>query len=43
MQAAESFHENGGERFSVVPCLNDTDASIAMLKAIVECELAGWI
>ena len=43
MQAAESFHENGGERFSVVPCLNDTDASIAMLKAIVERELAGWI
>ena len=43
MQAGESFHENGGENFSVVPCLNDTDASIAMLKSIVERELAGWI
>ncbi len=43
MQAGESFHENGGENFSVAPCLNDTEASVAMLKSIVERELAGWI
>lgn len=43
MQGAEVFHENGGENFSLVPCLNDTKGSINMLKAIVERELAGWL
>ena len=39
----ETFAENGGEKFTVVPCLNDGEASIAMLEAIVRRELAGWI
>ena len=43
MQAAETFEENGGENFSVVPCLNDTDASISMLEGLVRRELQGWI
>lgn len=43
IQGAEAFHEHGGENFSVAPCLNDSDASISMLKSIVERELAGWI
>ena len=43
IQGAEGFREHGGENFSVVPCLNDSEASVAMLKAIVERELAGWI
>ena len=38
----ETFIEKGGEHFSVVPCLNDSAASIAMLAAVVEPELAGW-
>jgi protoporphyrin/coproporphyrin ferrochelatase len=39
----ETFKEKGGERFSVVPCLNDSEASVVMLERIVRKELAGWI
>lgn len=37
-----TFAEKGGERFSLVPCLNDSEPSIAMLETIVRNELAGW-
>lgn len=40
---AETFHEKGGENFKVVPCLNDSLASIAMLSDIVKNELQGWL
>lgn len=39
----ESFEEHGGENFSVVPCLNDSDVSIKMLKKLVDRELLGWV
>jgi protoporphyrin/coproporphyrin ferrochelatase len=39
----ETFQENGGEHFAVVPCLNDSKASIAMLKQLLDGELQGWI
>jgi ferrochelatase len=39
----ETFEEAGGEQFSVVPCLNDSEPSITMLDAIVREELKGWI
>lgn len=39
----EIFHENGGENFSTVPCLNDSDSSVAMLATLIRKELAGWI
>jgi protoporphyrin/coproporphyrin ferrochelatase len=38
----ETFEENGGKNFAVVPCLNDSDASIAMLKQLLDDELQGW-
>jgi ferrochelatase len=38
----ETFEENGGEKFSVVPCLNDSPASIELLQTLVENELQGW-
>jgi ferrochelatase len=37
-----SFLEAGGEKFSVVPCLNDSDESITMLEKLVRHELSGW-
>lgn len=40
--AAEIFHEAGGEHFSLVPCLNDSELSIEMLATIIEDELQGW-
>ena len=39
----ETFEEAGGEKFSVVPCLNDSDPSITMLESIVRNELKGWL
>jgi ferrochelatase len=39
----ESFEEAGGEAFTYIPCLNDDDAHIAALSAIVETNLKGWI
>lgn len=39
----ESFIEAGGESFTYVPCLNDDEAHIAMLAAVVEDNLKGWI
>jgi len=39
----EAFEEAGGERFSYIPCLNAEDNHIAMLAAIIERELGGWI
>ncbi|MGI9514575.1 MAG: ferrochelatase [Anderseniella sp.] len=39
----ETFMENGGKNFSVAPCLNDSTASIRMLKQLIDRELAGWV
>lgn len=39
----ETFHENGGENFAVVPCLNDSADSIAMLARLAQDELSGWL
>ena len=43
IRAAETFHENGGEEFAAIPCLNDGPESVAMLESLVRRELAGWI
>jgi ferrochelatase len=42
IRGRESFEEAGGERFAYLPCLNDSPPGVAMLKAIVGRELAGW-
>ncbi len=39
----DTFLDNGGENFTVVPCLNDSTPSIDLLHTIVEEELQGWI
>lgn len=38
----DSFVEAGGERFTYIPCLNDTEAHIAMMAGVLRRELAGW-
>ena len=38
----ETFEEAGGTHFSAIPCLNDSDAAIDMLEALVTRELGGW-
>ncbi len=42
-QAAESFHHNGGEKFTHIPCLNDSAEGMAVLEHVVRRELAGWL
>jgi protoporphyrin/coproporphyrin ferrochelatase len=39
----EIFLEHGGETFSYVPCLNDSDEGIGVLVHLIECELEGWV
>jgi len=38
----EAFMHAGGEAFTYVPCLNDDDAHISALMAVLETNLAGW-
>jgi len=39
----EAFEHAGGESFTYIPCLNDDDAHIAALMAVIGDNLAGWI
>lgn len=41
-QAAESFHHNGGEKFTHIPCLNDSPGGMRVLEDVVRRELMGW-
>jgi ferrochelatase len=36
IQGKESFLESGGENFDMVPCLNDNDDHIALLKSLIQ-------
>lgn len=42
-EAQEIFLENGGECFSFIPCLNDSEAGIRVLLHLIERELKGWV
>jgi ferrochelatase len=39
----EIFLEHGGERFSFIPCLNDSADGIRVLVHLIERELEGWV
>ncbi len=39
----EAFEAAGGESFTYIPCLNDEDAHIRALAAVVGDNLAGWV
>jgi ferrochelatase len=40
---AENFQHHGGEQFSFIPCLNDSEAGMDMIRQLVLRELQGWI
>ena len=42
IRGAETFHENGGEHFAALPCLNDRPAGMRLLETLVRRELKGW-
>jgi protoporphyrin/coproporphyrin ferrochelatase len=39
----EIFLDNGGEQFTFIPCLNDSDGGIRVLLHQIERELRGWV
>jgi protoporphyrin/coproporphyrin ferrochelatase len=40
---AEIFRHHGGEQFSFIPCLNDSDPGMDVIRQLVLRELQGWI
>jgi ferrochelatase len=40
---AEIFRHNGGEQFAFIPCLNDSDPGMDVIRQLVLRELQGWI
>jgi ferrochelatase len=40
---AEIFLHNGGEQFAAIPCLNDSDGGMDVIRQLVLRELQGWI
>ena len=40
---AEIFKHNGGEQFSFIPCLNDSEGGMDVIRQLVLRELQGWI
>jgi ferrochelatase len=43
MENAGIFREHGGENFTAIPCLNDSDAGIKVIRHVVARELSGWL
>ena len=42
IRGREQFLSAGGEHFAYLPCLNDSEAGMAMIEALVRRELSGW-
>jgi ferrochelatase len=40
---AEIFEQNGGEHFAAIPCLNDSEPGMDVIRTLVLRELQGWI
>jgi ferrochelatase len=43
VQNRELFMAAGGEAFTYIPCLNDTEEHIDLLEELALDELAGWV
>lgn len=42
-EVCEEFEDNGGEKFSHIPCLNDSREGMDLIEAVTMRELQGWI
>ncbi|RIY00904.1 ferrochelatase [Aureimonas flava] len=42
-EAGDIFREHGGEHFSHIPCLNDSEGGMDVIEHMVRRELGGWI
>jgi ferrochelatase len=43
VENAQIFRQNGGVNFAAIPCLNDSEAGMGVIRHVVERELRGWI
>lgn len=43
IRARDKFLAAGGENCAVIPCLNDSAASISMLETLIKENLVGWV
>jgi protoporphyrin/coproporphyrin ferrochelatase len=43
VENAEIFKHAGGENFAAIPCLNDSEGGMQVIRAIVLRELKGWV
>jgi ferrochelatase len=43
VESRHIFMEHGGEDFAYLPCLNDSEGGMRVIRHIVERELQGWI
>jgi ferrochelatase len=43
IRGRDTFLAAGGTHFAYLPCLNDSEAGIAMLKTVIGRELEGWV
>jgi ferrochelatase len=43
MENAHIFKVAGGENFAAIPCLNDSDLGMAVIRDVVARELKGWV
>jgi protoporphyrin/coproporphyrin ferrochelatase len=43
VENAGVFRDHGGENFAAIPCLNDSEGGMAVIRHVVLRELAGWL
>jgi ferrochelatase len=43
MENRAAFLDNGGEKFALIPCLNDSPLGISVIASLVRRELMGWL
>jgi ferrochelatase len=43
VENGDVFKAHGGENFAAIPCLNDSEPGMAVIRHIVTRELSGWV
>jgi ferrochelatase len=43
VENAEIFKHHGGENFAAIPCLNDSDEGMRVIRELTMRELKGWV
>jgi ferrochelatase len=43
IRGRETFLKAGGSDFAYLPCLNDSEPGLTMMRSLIGCELEGWL